>query len=365
MRALTGLVVLLASAAGAEPGTVMLRNGRTIASDDIRVTEQSLTLEADGREMSLGWQEISEVRGAAGALAAEHLPMAETAWRGLSRLARGDRVAAEPALEAAFQEVGRGVGPTAKGVSEGLLACRVARGAQALGVEPFLYVLLNTANEDVPEGFDPDLRLCENLPPIWGTRSGLSAMVSSISADDFGAWQTNDRVAQIAELYVTAAVHEISGRAPVPDFEPVDDGVRLLYEMVRAQVGDKATRESTRGLLLKRLERDPPAWQRAWLHASLGMSLLVEQDSQSSRLGIVQLLYVPSIYGDDQPYLAGVCLSRAALRLNEMGRRAEAERLAQTFQKEYERHDAGDLPGMKELIQSAESQPDQTDQEDA
>ncbi|RNC81555.1 MAG: hypothetical protein ED559_07130 [Phycisphaera sp.] len=358
-------LLLFAFPSHAEPGTVVLRNGRTIEAESVDVSEQSLRLIDDNRESVYGWHDISEVRGTAQGEAAEYMPIAETAWRGLSRLERGDRVAAEPALEVAFFEVGQGVGLTAAAVSKGLLECRVARGALALAVEPFLYVILNDTAGELPDGFDPKLRLCDSLPPIWGTQAGLSAMVTEISANEFSAWQSSERASQLAQLYATAAIHEISGRAPVPSFQPADEGVRLILEIVVSRVGSDSEREESRSQLAARLNLDIPDWQRAWIHASLGLSLLIEQDDRSSRLGVVQLLHVPSKYGDTQPYLAGVCLSRAALQLESMGRRDAALKLARTFQREFGRHDAGDMPGMEQLMQGeqGDSQNSRSDQE--
>lgn len=361
----TLLFLTIAAPAHSEPGTVVLRNGRVIQAQEVEATDQSLSLVVDGRELVYGWHDISEVRGSAQGDAAGHMPIAETSWRGLSRLNRGDRVAAEPALETAFLEVGREVGLTAAAVSKGLLECRVSRGALALAVEPFLYVLLNDTDDGLPDGFDPELKLCESLPPIWGNQAGLSAMVTEISANEFSAWQANERANQLARLYATAAIHEISGRAPVPSLQPADEGVRLIQEMVVSRVGSESEREEARIQLAARLNLDIPDWQSAWIHASLGLSLLIEQDDRSSRLGIVQLLHVPSMFGDSQPYLAGVCLSRAALQLEAMGRRDAAVKLAKTFQKDFGRHDAGDMPGMEQLMQGeqGDSQQSRSDKE--
>ncbi|NEQ50168.1 MAG: hypothetical protein F6K11_08565 [Leptolyngbya sp. SIO3F4] len=358
------LLLMYTVALHAEPGTVVLRSGGIIEAESVQVSEQSLRVVANNRESILGWHEIAEFQGEAHGVAAAYLPIAETAWRGLNRLERGDRVAAEPSLESAFQEVGRGVGPTAAAVAEGLLECRISRGALALSVEPFLYVVLNDTEGEMSEGFDSKLRLCVDLPPIWGSQAGLSAMVADISMDEFTAWQGDKRTYQLAQLYATAAIHEISGRAPVPNFQPTDEGVRLIFEMVVSRVGSSEEREESRNQLFARLDQDIPDWQRAWIHAAVGHSLLLEQDDRSSRLGIVQLMYVPAIYDDSQPYLAGVCLSRAALQLESMGRRDAALMVARTFRQDYDRHDAGDIPGMKQLMQgdqvdSQESPPDQ------
>ncbi|GAB5495329.1 MAG: hypothetical protein Phyf2KO_04090 [Phycisphaerales bacterium] len=356
MKCLVAAVLLctVSTRASSEPGVVVLRNGIIVNADDVTVTDQAVTVLAGNRESVYGWHDVADVESQGQEGIASHLQSAEEAWRGVSRLKKGDRVAAEPALETAFLAKGRSIGPTAATVSEGLLVCRLSRGAQALAVEPYLYVLLNASEPQFSESIDQTYDLCVSLPPIWGTRSGLSAMVSALSAEDYSAWSNNDRVLQLAQLYAAAAVHEISGRVVVPNIQPSDEGVRVIHEIVLSQAGSASERSAARDNLSSRLNQNPPDWLCAWIHAAIGTSLLVEADDSANRLGIVQLLHVPAKYGDSQPYLSGVCLSRAALKLDEMGRRTEARLLAQTFNKHYEFHVAGDDLGMKLLLQSNE-----------
>ncbi len=351
-----GLTLLLwALSAFAEPGTIVLRGGTVIEASDVSFTDQAVTIEANSRRISLAWPEIADVSGPARGAMPDRLGLAERAWRGLSRLERGDRVAAEPALEDAFNEAGRGVGATSKVIAEGLLACRLARGAQALAVEPLVYVILNRTRGDQTDGFDPDYGLPTTLPPIWGARSGLSSMVQALGSIDFDAYERSERARQIATIYLASALHEISGQAELPAFTPTDDGVRFLQEMTLARIGNESEREAMRAALESRLTDEAPEWIRAWARAGIGMSLLMEQDTRSGRLGIVQLLHVPALYGQSQPYLAGVCLSRAAVRLEEMGRRDEALLLARTFRQDFNEHEAGRMPAMRELLRSLDA----------
>jgi len=346
-------LVVWCCVAHAEPGTVLLRGGRIIDADIVTPSSQSLAVVVAGQKTQYGWDRIADVRGPASAEVRAHLELAETAWRGLARLERGDIVAAEPLLERAFAELGTQVGLTSKAVATGLLTCRVARGAQALAVEPFLCVMLNSTNETSPEVLDDQLRLCVSLPPIWSTESGLSSMSSQVSADGFAAWDSDRRTRQLAELYVAAAEFQISGQAQIPSFEPADDGVRFISEIVQSRIGDAQIRDAARQQLEVRSSRTIPNWQRAWIHAAAGLSLLLETDSRSKRLGIVQLLHVPALYHKAQPYLAGVCLSQAAMALDQMGREHEAILLAAEFQRVYRTHDAGQSAEMKQLIRKA------------
>lgn len=339
-----------------EPGTVVLRSGSVIEASEVRPANDSLRLTTAGSERVLGWQEVLEVKGRAAGEVAEFLPLADDAWRGLSRLARGDRVAAEPLLERAFALLSGRTGPTAQAVSEGLLICRAARGAQTLAIEPYLTLVLSNQVSVTSDILDAQTALFPALPPIWATESGLAAAVGSIAWDDFAKWGTSGRARQLAELYSTAALFEITGQAPVTRLIPVDDGVKLVQEMVVARVGSEQERGNARQALASRLSSDQPDWRIAWIHASVGLSLLIEGDDHSSRLGIVQLLYVPAMYKNEQPYLAGVCLAQAAIRLAEMGRGEAAVSLAGELSHDFADHPAMEHPVVRELIKQYQDQ---------
>jgi len=339
-----------------EPGTVVLRSGSVIEASEIRPANDSLRLTIEGTERVLGWQEVLTVRGRAAGNVAEFLPLADDAWRGLSRLERGDRVAAEPLLERAFASLAGQTGPTAQAVSEGLLICRTARGAQTLAVEPYLTLVLSNQVNVSSDILDDQSALFPALPPIWGTESGLAAAVGSIAWDDFAKWGTSGRARQLAELYSTAALFEITGQAPVPSLIPVDDGVKLIQEMVVARVGSEQERGNARQALASRLSTDRPNWRKAWIHAGIGLSLLIEGDDHSSRLGIVQLLYVPAMYKNEQPYLAGVCLAEASIRLAEMGRGDAAVGLAGELSRDFADHPSAEHPVVRELMKQYQEQ---------
>lgn len=355
IRSWAVVIAMLAALAEAEPGQVTLRGGRVIDASEVTPTVDALRVTTGGQAQEFGWHEVRSVTGRAAGETAPFMPDAEKAWRGLSRLDRDDRVAAEPLLEEVFADLAGHTGPTAGAVSEGLLVCRAARGAQALALEPYLTLVRSNQVEVTSEILDPGTALFPALPPIWGSESGLAPIVTSIASEDFAKWDTRGRARQLAELYVTAAMYEIAGEAPLTDFAPVDEGVKLVQEIVHARVGDEAERAEARQLLESRLSRGIPDWQQAWVHAAIGLSLLVEGDDHSSRLGIVQLLYVPAQHAQPQPYLAGVCLAEAAVRLAEMGRSDAAVTLAGELSRAYSRHPSTEHPLVRELINQYES----------
>ena len=355
-RFVLGILVLTAGIANAEPGTVTLRSGQVVQATDIKVSAEAVVVKTASGERTLGWHEVRAVGGQASSSAVEYLADADKAWRGLSRLARGDRVAAEPLLEKVFQRLSGHKGPTASAVSEGLLTCRVARGAQALAIEPYLTLVLNNPVQVTSDLLDERTALYPALPPIWGNEAGLASAVTSIAWDDFAKWDARGRARQLAELYTAAALYEISGQSALPEMTPVDEGVKLVHEMVISRLGNEHERGIARKALAARLEQDLPDWQQAWVHASIGLSLLTENDDHESRLGIVQLLYVPAQYAQSQPYLAGVCLAKASIRLAEMGRSEAAVTLAGELAREYNHHASTEHPIVRELIKQYQDQ---------
>ena len=355
---LVGFAILsaMAAAAQAEPGTVTLRTGQVVQASEIKVSTEAVVVVTAGGERTLGWHEVRAVGGRASASAVEYLADADDAWRGLTRLERGDRVAAEPLLERVFEPLAGHKGPTATAVSEGLLSCRVARGAQALAIEPYLTLVLNNPVEVTSDILDERTALYPALPPIWGSEAGLASAVTSVAWDEFAKWESRGRARQLAELYTAAALYEISGESVMPTLTPIDEGVQLVHDMVASRIGSERERAGARASLKARLEHDLPDWQRAWVHAAIGLSLLAEDDTHESRLGIVQLLYVPAQYAQTQPYLAGVCLAKASIRLAEMGRSEAAVTLAGELAREYKRHISIEHPIVRELIRQYQNQ---------
>lgn len=355
-RFLAILSLLLSCRAWSQPGTVVLRSGQTIEASDVVSTVDGVDCAVSGGHKVYGWHEVRAVTGEASGAASVYAELADDAWRGLARLNRHDRVAAEPLLERAFEQLAGRLGPTAQAVAEGLLRCQTARGAQAIALEPFLTLVLGNQVEVTSPILDPNTALLPSLPPIWGTDAGLATALTTIGANSFEKWGASGRARQFAELYATAAIFEINGEAPLTQFTPIDDATALLQEMVHARIGDERTRSISRQLLQERLQRESPAWKRAWIHSAIGLSLLEEGDDHSSRLGIVQLLYVPALYAEMQPYLAGVCLAEASVRLAEMGRGEAAVKLAGELNADYSTHATTENALIRELIRQYKEQ---------
>lgn len=108
-----------------------------------------------------------------------------------------------------------------------------------------------------------------------------------------------------------------------------DLGDQLVHDIVAAQTAPSDPMRAARARLVARLAQfnreeqtresadelaaDPPAgagtwWQRAWLHAAIGRSLLAEDDAALQRQGVVELLHVPALEAHSLPALSATAL---------------------------------------------------------
>src|SRR5207248_1943375 len=99
-----------------------------------------VAVESAGRKQDqfIGWDRVQRVEGEHAAEADGLAELADRTWRARSRIERGDFASAEPLFEQLFASMTGHDGPTAAIASEGLLRCRLARGAQAGAVWPWL-----------------------------------------------------------------------------------------------------------------------------------------------------------------------------------------------------------------------------------
>lgn len=134
-------VALLATAAVAQ---VELRRGEPPPAGQVAsVNELGVTIrqEQDSAPPVLTIISWDHVRAVAGEHAQEAASLADTAdriWRARTRIERGDWRLGEPLFERLFAEYGTLNGPTSAVIAEGLLRCRLRRGAQAAAVGPWI-----------------------------------------------------------------------------------------------------------------------------------------------------------------------------------------------------------------------------------
>jgi len=258
-RHLTTCVITLGVClAFATPGRaqVELRDHAGIVGTSVRqVSEIGVRIDAGGHDQLIGWDRVKRVRGDRAPDAAAFAQTSDHAWRARTRIERGDFAAAEPLLEALFPVYQNLTGPTASFVSEGLVSCRLARGAQTAAIVPWLACISADAGElrrDQWVGMqatvsshvlDREYALCPSLPPVWVSGAALESLVQSPS------WTTLTKApgvpGQMARLYHQAArLHAEIETQPIDrEFLQADSlGARLVLDMLVSWHGTPADR---------------------------------------------------------------------------------------------------------------------------
>lgn len=341
MSALLGVMsgaVLLAQVELRRDASPLPESARVTAvgAEGVTLSVPSEDGRAGTRALLLGWEYVRSVGGEFAEPARPFADLADKAWRAHTRLERGDPVSAEPLLEDLFTQLqGRG-GPTAAMVCEGLLRCRLRRGAQLGAIDAWLAVTasraplmassgtgaIEWARSEDPGLVDPATGLAPSLPPIWIGAASLQAWAAAATRFDPAT------PAGVMEgLYRQAARFECGLPVVLTPQAPEETGARLVWEIVQSRAGNPEQRSAARGMLTTRLGSTMPGWQEAWCRAALGRSILKEESVDSRRLGVVEMLHVPARLADDSPYLAGVALAETAVELKRQGDEAGAARL--------------------------------------
>ncbi len=303
----------------------------------------------------LSWHEIKAVDGALAAGAQPFLANADAAWRGLTRLDRGDALGAEAVLEPLAKTYRLRGGPTAAAVHAGLLRCRLARGAQTLAIDAWVGWL--AANEIAPDAgggpavsswdhaeeqlagvVDPATGLAVALPPVW---LNVPAVRSLAGGETMPSEPGPSRGERMRDLYVQAARFECRLATRLSAMDPAwNESQRLVWQVVAARIGDDATRKDARAALQGRLKVAIPSWQEAWCRVALGRSLVLESDDESKRDGLLQLLAIGSREDGSDVYLTGIALAEASAALRARGDAAGANMVLADLVRQYPDHPA-------------------------
>jgi len=338
---MTGALLIAAAAAVAAP--VELRSGAIIEAPVVRVWPGGVEVSGD-IERAIGWDDVRAVRGERAQQAEQFAAIADAAWRARTRLARGDTILAQPLFEDLFREL-RGVeGPTAALAAEGLLRCKLRRGAHASAVAPWLEAArLRRAGWHGLEGrpfeglIDQDTSLAPALCPIWLDGPALRAL----AADPPPTGADDPVIQEFAAWYAHAARLQAGLPTAAPPRGVVDHpGVRLVADIAQALDRDAETRAAARDSLRAALDESPPPWREAWIRAALGKSLLMEPDTLSRDRGLIELFHLPARVADEQPYLAGLALAVASVELRQRGRTGAADSLLSDLRASSLRHPA-------------------------
>jgi len=245
----------------------------------------------------------------------KRLATATDLWRARSRVERGDYGLAEPLLERLFASTRGQNGVTRLVVAEGLLRCRLHRGANAAAVITALEVArLRRAGEETDsyEGqrpvIDAETLLCPQLPPAWIQSRALVKLERDL--DDYDA-RGDVLIGQLAAAYHVAARRHLA-LAPAGDIpESEHAGVALIRDMVAATAPSPERREQARQALRRSLTADG-GWREGWTRFALGVSLLHETGTGRRHRGLVELCHLPARYGAQLPYLAGLAVAWVA-----------------------------------------------------
>ncbi len=297
---------------------------------------------SQGDVVVVGWDRVLRTPASLVEAADAYDELALDTWRARARLERGDLVLAEPLLQQIFERAGD-VGPVLRGptglvVTEGLLRCRLARGASAAALEPWLAWIdasivrqprTTFAHRDwsqeagLPPVIDAGTELCPLLPPMWLATPSLQLVVQLEGTEG-----ERDKASAMRALYQAAARHELGQTVTELPEVPRETASELVRDIVAARVLDEQARAAARARLESALPNASSPWLAAWIRAGLGRSLVLEEDEEAKLRGVAQLLRVHVLHRENVPALADVTLAEAAATLASLGQNDSARSLA-------------------------------------
>ena len=365
---LSAMLVLLAS--GPAPAQVYLRGqGEPVAGEIARVGPEGIGVSIGAGVKTIGWDRVREVRGENGAAAAREMLAVTDLWRARTRLERADFGAAEPILDALVAGQRGVVGPTAAVVFEGLVRCRLRRGAQAGAVWAWLewVRVRGGAPGTVPDAsslwiggridaapiFDVQTGLITSLPPVFLRDAALDASGASDEWNRFPG--VEPATTELAMLYRAAVRFEAGLDPEVGSIASSSESVRLVADVVLARVGDDGQRKAARANLQGRIDqRDVEPWVECWCRVGLGRSLVRESEPELSRAGVVQLLHVPSRFARFSTSAASIALAESAVALHDLGDELGAIALKSELMERFARSNATGWARLREIKPPAE-----------
>lgn len=285
---------------------------------------------------------------------ASHRDMADQLWRARTRVERRDYPAAEPLFDTLFAETMNRTDATALTVAEGILRCRLARGARAAAVIPWLEMhrLLSSGIKPTAYlGMDPivdaQTGVCAQLPPIWTRSVGVEQLLSDLGHYVVDAPGTE----RLATLYTRAA--RITLGLPVQDptiFYHADeswqrDPTSLIVTAMIAAIEQIRPFPIDLDKTLARLYREE-ALLTPWAWFARGLTRLTAPDLNIQREGLVDLLTLPARYRETNAYLSGFAIDFAARAFDHLGRTTDATALRADLKRDYPTHPLNDAPAL-------------------
>lgn len=336
--------------------------GRAVQVDDNGVLFRTAR-GADTAEALITWDRIRFLesdRASFTEFFEQHRDMAENLWRARTRIERLDYAAAEPLLEPLFVETMNRTDATALTVAEGVLRCRLARGARAAAVIPWLEMhrqlesgLKPTAYLDMDPIVDAQTGVCPQLPPIWMRSVGVEQLLAELGHYVVDAPATE----RLARLYTRAA--RLALGLPVQDpsiFYHADeswqrDPASLLITTMVAAVEQVTPYPIDLDRTFSRLYREE-GMLTPWAWFARGLTRIAASDLNTQREGLVDLLTLPARYRETHAYLSGFAIDFAARTFERLGRHADAALLRADLKRDYPTHPLNDAPSSPRVAAS-------------
>lgn len=334
-----------------------------------------LKLTADDPGRLISWDKVRSVEGPGAAGAAPFHGYADGLMRARTRLERGDAWLADQAIDPLYQQAAgaggesRFSGPSGLLLSECALRSSLSRNATAGATLAWLHwSAVERSRPRAGEGKSAGPQWVggtTGLPPVVDTATGLCPQLPPIfahrSASSVGTLRVLGQSGELARLSGEgspsrglAAAYLLAVRIAGGDIQPGEavalpsassDAEQLVIDIVAAQTAPSEPMRAARQRLQKRLEglqRDAdtresgedgagPAdrsWQRAWLHAAVGRSLISEDQVALRRQGMIEMLHVPALDGGTQPGLASIALLDVIDQLRRDGAEANSTAIA-------------------------------------
>ncbi|HLO39806.1 MAG TPA: hypothetical protein VK176_02195 [Phycisphaerales bacterium] len=313
-------------------------------------------------ERVIPWHRVAKVEGPLAGEASGYLLQGEELWRALARLDRGDLPSAEVLLEGLDDGLASTPGPTAEAIWMGLMRCRLERGAQTGAAAAWL-MWRSVRPQDQPVESTPGEAsdrtpasggLVPAIPPVWVNVPSVAVLASGgMESWKLGSLHTGEVVSELSAWYLRAAQGACDREAAGWPEVSADADVMLVAAMVKAQYGDDrerlSSRESLRAIMAQRTE----PWVEVWARVAVGRSLLKESDAETRRLGVVELLHIPSRLEAVVPYLTGVAMAEAAAGLRRLGDLAGGSVIREELLRRYSGHPAVEWSMVRDWPQTA------------
>ena len=343
MRALITIACALTVAATANADTIERRGVEPPLTGQIaHIDDAGVTINRGGDEELIRWDHIRNLVTDRRDWE-KYKEDAANLWRARTRLERNDAALAEPLFERLFEKYRGRSNETALLVAEGLLRCRLARGAHDAAVIPALETIrLRQSVKTASNVFnvlrpviDDRTRVCTALAPAFITTSTLVKLERDLATYESHG---DSVVAAQAQLYRRAVRLQLGMSADNEKPPSADQpGVVLLQLMLDLISADADRRDGARIKAMHDVGA-APTWVQAWTYYFVGLSLLNEPGIGRQQSGQVSLVHLPATFASQQPYLAGLALSRLAAACEAQGDASAAATLRSELARRFPGH---------------------------